>query len=100
MAEPHEIARERRSCAGNRRERFARSGDELNEPERHPNRPRTSPDAACLVEPQNVAEIADALGRVLTDPELASRLCAGGQIRAAKYSWRATAKVILQGLTT
>jgi glycosyltransferase involved in cell wall biosynthesis len=53
-------------------------------------------DAALLVEPGDVAELAEALARVLTDAALAQDLRARGPARAAGYSWAATARATLQ----
>jgi glycosyltransferase involved in cell wall biosynthesis len=52
-------------------------------------------DAALLVPVGQVAELAEALARVLTDPSLANDLRARGAERAAGYSWGATARATL-----
>jgi len=48
--------------------------------------------AALVVEPDDVAGWADALGRVLTDPTLAEDLAQRGHRRAAEFSWDRTAR--------
>jgi glycosyltransferase involved in cell wall biosynthesis len=55
----------------------------------------TARGAAVLVEPQDVAQIADALGRLLTDTGLRSEIAARGIERAAAFSWDATARATL-----
>lgn len=52
-------------------------------------------DTALFVEPGDVAGLADALVRVLTDPALAQDLRARGLARAGSYSWAATARATL-----
>jgi len=53
-------------------------------------------DAAVFVEPGDVADLAEALGRVLTDAALAGDLRGRGPGRAAGYSWTATASATLE----
>jgi glycosyltransferase involved in cell wall biosynthesis len=53
--------------------------------------PEVLGDAALLVNPLAVAELADAMTAVLERPELAASLREKGLRRAASYSWRATA---------
>ena len=53
-------------------------------------------DAAVLVEPGDVAELAEALARLLGDGELASDLRRRGPERAAGYTWGATARATLE----
>ena len=48
-------------------------------------------DSALLVPPESPGELADALSRVLGDPELRSRLAQGGRRVAAEHSWPAIA---------
>lgn len=48
-------------------------------------------DAAILCDPTSVAEIADAMKRVATDPELRNELIERGLIRSQKFSWQYTA---------
>jgi glycosyltransferase involved in cell wall biosynthesis len=52
-------------------------------------------DAALLVDPEDVGEIADALARVLTDAAMAEELRRRGRERAAALSWDATARATL-----
>jgi glycosyltransferase involved in cell wall biosynthesis len=52
-------------------------------------------DAALLAPPGDVAELAEALARVLTDAALAADLRDRGTARAASYSWAATARATL-----
>jgi O-antigen biosynthesis alpha-1,3-rhamnosyltransferase len=51
----------------------------------------TAGDAALLVDPEDVADIANAIARVLNDPSLAAALTARGLLRAAEFSWDAMA---------
>ncbi len=55
----------------------------------------TAGDAAVLVEPQDVAAIAEGLARVLTDRALHDDLVAKGTVRVASFSWEATARATL-----
>ncbi|MGH2594342.1 MAG: glycosyltransferase family 4 protein [Actinomycetota bacterium] len=57
--------------------------------------PEVASDAALLVDPTDVSEIAEALARVLTDPGLAGDLRARGRARAVTFSWPATARATL-----
>jgi len=57
--------------------------------------PEVVGDAAILVDPEDVGEIADALARVLTDPDVADDLRRGGRERAAGFTWAATARATL-----
>jgi len=57
--------------------------------------PEVAGDAALLVDPEDVGEIADALARVLTDAALAEDLRRRGRERAAAFSWDATARATL-----
>ncbi len=57
--------------------------------------PEVAGDAALLVDPTDVSEIAEVLARVLTDPALADDLRASGLARAATFSWAATARATL-----
>lgn len=49
-------------------------------------------DAALLVEPEDAAGTADAIGAALTDPGLADRLRQAGRARASRFTWEATAR--------
>ena len=53
--------------------------------------PEVAGDAALLCNPQDVASIAQALERVLSDRLLRETLCAQGRARAAQFSWENTA---------
>jgi len=55
----------------------------------------TAGDAAVLVEPGDVAGLADALVRVGTDEALRATLRAGGRRRARAFTWSATARATL-----
>jgi glycosyltransferase involved in cell wall biosynthesis len=57
--------------------------------------PEVAGDAAVLVDPEDVEAVADAVGRVLADPELAETLRRLGRARAGGYSWEATARATL-----
>jgi glycosyltransferase involved in cell wall biosynthesis len=47
----------------------------------------TDGENALLVEPGNAAQLADAIGRLLHDPELAQRLAAAAWRDVQAYSW-------------
>lgn len=53
--------------------------------------PEVAGDAALLVPPDDVAGLADALLRTLTEPELRDHLRAAGLRQAAQFSWARTA---------
>ena len=53
--------------------------------------PEICGDAALLVDPDDPAEIAAAVERVIDDPELFARLRAAGRARAAGFTWAAAA---------
>ena len=55
----------------------------------------TAGDAALLVDPDDVAAIAEGLVRLLTDRTLHDALVEKGRARAARYSWEATARATL-----
>ena len=57
--------------------------------------PEVAGDAAVLVDPTDVGEIADALARVLTDLGAADDLRRRGPERAARFTWEATARATL-----
>ena len=48
-------------------------------------------EAALTFDPENVKAIRDALGRLLTEPDLRQRLGSEGRLRAENYTWRRTA---------
>ena len=49
--------------------------------------PEVAGDAALLVDPTNVAALADAIGQVAADPALRERLVAAGRDRARQFTW-------------
>jgi glycosyltransferase involved in cell wall biosynthesis len=55
----------------------------------------TAGDAARLVDPLDVAGIAEALGELLTDEGLRATLAAAGRERAGSFSWERTARATL-----
>jgi glycosyltransferase involved in cell wall biosynthesis len=57
--------------------------------------PEVAGDAAVLVDPEDEAALADALARVLGDPELRADLGRRGREQAARFSWAATARATL-----
>ena len=57
--------------------------------------PEVAGDAALLVDPTDVAEIAEGLARLLTEPALAEDLRQRGLQRAATFTWAATARATL-----
>ena len=48
-------------------------------------------DAALLADPHSVDSIADAMSRVLGDPQLQKELSSRGLARASQFSWHRTA---------
>jgi len=58
--------------------------------------PEVSGDAALGVDPRSVPEIAAAIERVLTDPDLAERLATAGRARAEGFTWDETARRTLE----
>ena len=54
--------------------------------------PEVAGDAALLVGPLDIGEIADAMARVLADAALAAELRRRGLERAARFSWQGTAR--------
>ncbi len=58
--------------------------------------PEVAGDAAVLVDPEDIGEIADALARVLTDPGVADDLRRRGRERAARFTWGAAARATLE----
>ncbi len=57
--------------------------------------PEVTGAAARLVQPENVAEIVQALGDVLTKPALAKKMSAAGRRQAKKFSWMKAARETL-----
>lgn len=64
--------------------------------------PEVVGDAALLVDPHDPGELADAMHRILADPELAADLAARGPRQAARFSWETSAEqletVLLEAL--
>ena len=57
-------------------------------------------DAALKFDPRDPSAIAEVMHRLVTDDELRRRLAAAGPRRAAEFSWRSTAKGVLEALGT
>jgi glycosyltransferase involved in cell wall biosynthesis len=57
--------------------------------------PEVAGDAALLVDPRSVDDIADAISRVLSDEQLRERLVAAGRRRLELFSWSRTAQQTL-----
>lgn len=57
--------------------------------------PEVTGDAALLVDPTDVAQLADAMCLVLSQPALAAELRAKGLARAVQFSWERTARETL-----
>lgn len=57
--------------------------------------PEIAGEAALYFAPTDTTAITVALERILSDPELRSRLSAAGTAQAAKFSWEATARATL-----
>jgi glycosyltransferase involved in cell wall biosynthesis len=51
--------------------------------------------AAMLVNPENVFDIARGLKEVLKNPELRREMAAAGKVHAARFSWDRTAREVL-----
>jgi glycosyltransferase involved in cell wall biosynthesis len=58
--------------------------------------PEVVGDAAMIVKPENVFDIARGIREVLTDPALRASLIAKGEQQAKKFSWYDTARMVLQ----
>jgi glycosyltransferase involved in cell wall biosynthesis len=54
--------------------------------------PEAAGDAAIMVDPRSVEDLAEAIARVLTDEAEARRLAAAGRARAAGFTWERTAR--------
>ncbi|MDG1196981.1 MAG: glycosyltransferase family 1 protein [Actinomycetota bacterium] len=52
-------------------------------------------DAAVLVEPENIDDLATGILHILSSPETRQTLIEKGQVRAAEYSWESTAKGLI-----
>ncbi|MGV0025163.1 glycosyltransferase family 4 protein [Phormidesmis priestleyi] len=57
--------------------------------------PEVAGDAAILINPDDVAEMSDAILRVVSDSQLRDRLIQKGKERSQQYSWENTAKATL-----
>jgi glycosyltransferase involved in cell wall biosynthesis len=57
--------------------------------------PEVAGDAVIYFDPTSVEEMADAIGKVLTDGELSAELAGKGRRRAAMFSWRRAAEETL-----
>ena len=55
-------------------------------------------DAALKFDPRDPAAIAETMHRLVTDSTLRERLAAAGPLRAAQFSWHATAQGVLDAL--
>jgi alpha-1,3-rhamnosyl/mannosyltransferase len=58
--------------------------------------PEIAGDAALLVDPHSVAELRDALSRLLTSPNLRAQLATRGRARAHNFRWEACAEQSIQ----
>jgi len=58
--------------------------------------PEAVSDAAMLVNPENVFDIARGIREVLLDPELRAKLVAKGKEQAARFSWDRTAREVIE----
>ncbi len=58
--------------------------------------PEVTGDAAVLVDPRSVRELAGAMEAVLTDPQLAEGLALRGRSRSERFSWDETARLTLE----
>jgi glycosyltransferase involved in cell wall biosynthesis len=61
--------------------------------------PEVAGDAACLIDPDDVQGLADALIQTLSDPEYADRLKKRGLQRAQHFTWESTARKTLAAYT-
>ena len=57
--------------------------------------PEVVGDAAMLINPENVFDIARGIKEVLLDPALRKRLAEAGRVHAATFSWQRTASEVL-----
>ncbi|MCE2490620.1 MAG: glycosyltransferase family 4 protein [Anaerolineae bacterium] len=58
--------------------------------------PEVAENAALLIDPLDVEALADALRRLLDDSELRRQLIQAGQTRAGKFTWRKSARELLE----
>jgi len=61
--------------------------------------PEVAGDAALLVNPNEVEEIADAMRRISEDGHLCSELVANGRLQRTKFNWQKAADVVYEALT-
>ena len=57
--------------------------------------PEVVGDAAILVNPENVFDIARGIREVLLEPDLRARLIERGRVQASRFSWERTARQVL-----
>ena len=62
--------------------------------------PEVAGDAAILVDPKDVISLAEAILRVVSDPNLRNELIIKGKAQAKLYSWERTAKETLNAYKT
>lgn len=62
--------------------------------------PEVVGDAGLLVDPEDAGGLAAAIERVLDSPELAARLSDAGRVRAARYTWKASAAALVDAYRT
>lgn len=60
--------------------------------------PEVAGDAALLVDPNSVEEIAIAMRRIYEDEHLCSKLVANGRLQRKQYNWQRAADVVYQAL--
>jgi glycosyltransferase involved in cell wall biosynthesis len=58
--------------------------------------PEVVGEAAMLVNPENVFDIARGIKELLLNPELRAKLSAAGRVHAAKFSWERAAREVLE----
>jgi glycosyltransferase involved in cell wall biosynthesis len=58
--------------------------------------PEVAGDAALLVNPSNVEELANAVLQIISDTQLRDELIKKGKARAALFSWERTARETLE----
>ena len=60
--------------------------------------PETAGDAALIVNPYSVEEIADAMYKIYSDPKFAQQMVERGNINLKRFSWQKTADIIVKSL--
>lgn len=60
--------------------------------------PEVAGSAALLVDPENTADLAVAMRRLLSEGDLQSRLAAAGLARSREFSWRRSAELLVPAL--